>query len=202
MKWIKRMIKLTLFSAIAGIVSSAATLYAVQWYVEEQVSHWNVEWSGQSLKLGDLLSSMAEQFNPMDSTATKKWVDATREQRSVAEDDITDEEGNGEEQVAPSSEDAVAVFGGQSIQEMQQQDSEILFSMEEFEEAKDKMSQEDKMKIFSLLITRLPQEELQSLSTYIENGITEEELKEIKQIVSEYLEEEEYQQLIEMIKKY
>lgn len=67
-------------------------------------------------------------------------------------------------------------------------------------EVKDQMSDEDKEKLFSLLMTKLPQESWQTISQYIENGLTEQELTEIQQIMAQHLDKTEYGQMMEILK--
>lgn len=105
-------------------------------------------------------------------------------------------------------EDAIAVFGHQSKSSgssagssaASDADKRVVVSSEEFTKRKDQLSNEEKNKIFNLMVTRVPQDEMQRISQLMEDGITASELKEIEQILQKYLKPDEYNQLLGMIK--
>ncbi|OXM84547.1 hypothetical protein [Paenibacillus rigui] len=107
-------------------------------------------------------------------------------------------------------EDAIAVFGHQSGQSgsstgsgsssASDADKRVVVSGEDFTKKKDQLTNEEKNKIFNLLMTRVPQDEMQRISRLMEDGITAAELKEIEQVLQKYLKPEEYTQLLSMIK--
>ncbi|MDQ6421919.1 hypothetical protein RB620_21045 [Paenibacillus sp. LHD-117] len=72
----------------------------------------------------------------------------------------------------------------------------------ELTETKDKMSEEDKNKLFEMLLTKLPQESMQQISAYMEEGLTEQELTNIQQIMAQHLDKEEYESMMDILKKY
>jgi len=80
--------------------------------------------------------------------------------------------------------------------------TETAMTTDDLTDVKDQMSDEDKEKLFSLLMTKLPQESWQTISQYIENGLTEQELTEIQQIMAQHLDKTEYGQMMEILKKY
>lgn len=104
-----------------------------------------------------------------------------------------------------SKDDAVAVWGqvqqesGSSETKAQK---DMVISTEEFAKKKDLLTSEDKMKIFSLVVNKLPQDEVQHLSAILEDGITAVEMKEVDQILQKYLSKEEYKQLFDILNKY
>lgn len=79
---------------------------------------------------------------------------------------------------------------------------ELVVSSDEFQKTKDNMSNEDKMKLFSLFVSKLPANELQTISALVEDGITKEELAEINRIVEKNLSPEEYKQMVAILEKY
>jgi len=101
---------------------------------------------------------------------------------------------------AAAEDDAVAVMGQVYDDEAQQRD--LVMSTETFAKKKEQLTSEDKMKIFSLVVAKLPQNEVQRLSVLLEDGITAEELKEVDQTLHRYLTDDEYKQLMEIIQKY
>jgi hypothetical protein len=102
-------------------------------------------------------------------------------------------------------DDSVAVWG-----QVQQEgagagnnaEKDLVISTEEFAKKKDMLSSADKMKIFTLVVSKLSQDEVQHLSSLLEGGITVGEMKEVDQILQKYLKKEEYQQLLDVLGKY
>lgn len=80
--------------------------------------------------------------------------------------------------------------------------SETAMTTDELTETKDKMSDDDKNKLFELLMTKLPQESLQQISAYMEEGLTEQEIINIEQIMAQYLDTKEYESMMDILKKY
>jgi len=64
------------------------------------------------------------------------------------------------------------------------------------------LSEDDKSKVFSVLVTRLPQEEILKISEMVENGITGQELDQLQAMLTKYLPPEEYNELLDIINKY
>lgn len=89
--------------------------------------------------------------------------------------------------------------GSQSGREAEKQ---TILSSESVTATKDKMSNEDKMKLFSLLVSKLPPAEVQTISKLMEDGITREELEEINTIIRKYMTESEYNQMVAILEKY
>lgn len=79
---------------------------------------------------------------------------------------------------------------------------ELVLSAEDFTKKKDQITEKDKVKIFTLLATRLPQTEFQQISAYVEDGVTEQEWVDIQKIVEQYLKPEEYKELQDLLAKY
>ncbi|CAM3648659.1 hypothetical protein [Marinicrinis lubricantis] len=203
MKWLRKLLNWVVFTLSVSLISSAATLYAVQWYVEEQLSNWNIEWSGQSIRVGDLISGLTSSLNPISEKDTTKWVQNSKQNEYVYQENEQESSGQGtdpQESDYSQPENAVPVFGG-NIAESTQED-EVVISTEDFNDTKDKISSEDKMKIFTMLFTKLPQEDIQALSSILENGITTTEMEEVKSIISEHISEQEYKEILSIIEKY
>ena len=82
------------------------------------------------------------------------------------------------------------------------QHGEPVITPDELAAARDQMSEEDRNKLFAILVSKLPQEEWQTISTYVEDGLTESELTNVQQIVAKYLNREQYDELMEILSKY
>jgi hypothetical protein len=78
----------------------------------------------------------------------------------------------------------------------------LVVSADDFAKKKAAMSNEDKMKLFSLLAGKLPPDQLQRLSVLVEDGITSDEMKQIDAILQKYFSKEDYNQIVDIIKKY
>ncbi|ALS25832.1 hypothetical protein IJ21_04000 [Paenibacillus sp. 32O-W] len=79
---------------------------------------------------------------------------------------------------------------------------ETALTPEELNAAKDRISADDKAKIFVMLTDKLPEEAWQTLSGYVEDGLTEQEMLDIQQIVAQHLDKAEYEELMNILKKY
>lgn len=77
-----------------------------------------------------------------------------------------------------------------------------LFSSDFLSSTKDNMSNDDKVKLFTLLVSKLPAAEVQSISQLMENGITQEELVQLDKIIRRHLTQEEYKQVVAILEKY
>ncbi|SDN33361.1 hypothetical protein SAMN04487897_102541 [Paenibacillus sp. yr247] len=77
-----------------------------------------------------------------------------------------------------------------------------LLTPEKLVEIKQHMSTEDKVKIYSLITSKLPQSDIQNISSLIEDGLTKEKLNKIQKILNQYLNEQEYSELISIFSKY
>jgi hypothetical protein len=80
--------------------------------------------------------------------------------------------------------------------------TETAVTTDDLAEVKEQMSDEDKEKLFGILMSKLPQESWQTISEYVENGLTEQELTTIQQIMAQHLDKTEYEEMMEILKKY
>ncbi|WP_248929302.1 hypothetical protein [Paenibacillus hamazuiensis] len=112
----------------------------------------------------------------------------------------------------PAPDDAVAVWSqvsgsesgsdGLKNRDASEESKRVVVSSDDVAKKKDAISSEDKMRLFSLLVSRLPQTELQNISKLAEDGLTESELKELERIVNSYLKPDEYAELMAILNKY
>lgn len=92
--------------------------------------------------------------------------------------------------------------GAQSGGVGEQAAEKTVFSSDFLSSAKDNMSNDDKVKLFTLLVSKLPATEVQSISQLMEGGITQEELVQLDGIIRKYLTQEEYKQVLAILEKY
>ncbi|WP_438445158.1 hypothetical protein [Gorillibacterium sp. sgz5001074] len=81
-------------------------------------------------------------------------------------------------------------------------EKKTVLSTEALQNTKDKISGEDKMKLFSMVYSKLPSAELQNISRLMEDGITQEELSQMESIVKKYMTKEEFDELMTILGKY
>ncbi|WP_146240961.1 hypothetical protein [Paenibacillus sambharensis] len=101
-----------------------------------------------------------------------------------------------------SGEETKTETGSGTGSQAQSAQGEAVITPEELARAKDQMSEEDRNKLFAMLVSKLPQSEWQTISTYVESGLTDEEMTNIQQIVAKHLDREEYEELMDILKKY
>ncbi|MEF2966506.1 hypothetical protein V3851_11750 [Paenibacillus sp. M1] len=115
--------------------------------------------------------------------------------------------GSGSEEETPP-EDALAVMGGgissggasSGGQEALGQDREVIVTPDEMVAKKDGLSDQEKEKVFAMLMSKLPSEEMQKMTEAMEDGLTEAEMIEIEQILSKYLSKTEYADILKILK--
>lgn len=101
------------------------------------------------------------------------------------------------------NQDALPVWSQSSSGAGQgQEEKRTVLSTEALQSTKDKISAEDKMKLFSMVYSKLPTAEFQNISRLMEDGITQAELSEMETIVRKYLTKEEFDQLLNILGKY
>lgn len=204
MKFILWLGKLTIATCFITTITLYATWMAVQTYVDKLLAHYQLADSMNKIQFSDFLAGLGGSVNILEQPASRKEAVPRPDTGIKAPTSIS-----GEEQPAdsrpnpyeePKGDDAVAVWSQNRSGSEQQK--KVIVTTEEFQKTKDTISNEDKMKLFSMLVSRLPQEELQTLSTLVEDGITEKELEEINGIVEKHLKPEEYKELIAILEKY
>lgn len=128
------------------------------------------------------------------------------------------EENNSEQANRPSNEQdvvddeiqneaAVPVFGhgqgqdqGASLE--QSESGQFVMSTNDFLDLQDRMTEEDKMDIFAIVLGSIPPEQFQSVSLWFEDGLTSQEITNIYQLLDEYLTDEELTELASILEKY
>lgn len=208
--------------ALAAVIISGCTLYAtwvtVHSYLDKVLAQYGVKGPDQKAKFSEFLAHMAENANILHYTGLNqegatKPANGGNSTGAISEKSVSPV---GSEQKKESGGEALPVWSRSGQQQLgqSQSDSEkkagdaadqrkkVVFTTEQLQKTKDKISNEDKMKIFSLLVSRLPQDELQRISRLVEDGITSEELAQMEDIVEMQLTPSEYKQLLTILEKY
>jgi hypothetical protein len=208
MKMFRWLSKLIVSTVLISSLSIVTTYYVVNLYVEEIFRQYQIPQLGKKIQFSDFTARLTQDLNIVKPDTKKQAV--IQEKPSTAQP-VSPTPGATANPAGGASDhnlkdDAVAV-GGRAQQGSTQNESsagkkEIVLSTEEFAKKKDLITNEDKMKIFSLVASKLPQEEIQHLSTLLEQGLTSKDLQDVNQTLQKYLKEEEYQQLLDIINKY
>jgi hypothetical protein len=175
----------------------------------EQIEHW-IEPGSSNIKLAIEPGEVDFNGETHGETHNTEPGDAESSDESQAEvnhydyynDSFAEQsEALKQEKEDPFSEEAVEVWG--QVKETETEaDQRIVLSPDDFNQKKNQLTGEDKMKIFSLLMTKVPAAEIQKLSLYLEEGLTHEEIQEIMKIIRSYLQQDEVQQLVAILEKY
>jgi len=72
----------------------------------------------------------------------------------------------------------------------------------ELAEAKSRLTEDERNRLFAILVGKVPQEEWQRISEFTEGGLTEDELLQVQQIVATYLDRAEYDELMGILGKF
>ncbi|MBP1153282.1 MULTISPECIES: hypothetical protein [unclassified Paenibacillus] len=211
MKWMSWMLKLGISAVVTSLCCVVMTFLAVNAYVNVLLDQYQIQRPGnQKMEWSRFVNRFTAQLgigmNEEEDKKTKDLAVSAKESPSTSSATGTNKSGGGspgsQDLVDPYRvpEDAVAVWNRQSEQaELPEEERRVVVSSEEFAEKKEQLSEENKAKIFSILISRLPQEEMQRISVIMEDGITAAELKELQQLFQAHLKPGEYQQLQSLI---
>jgi hypothetical protein len=204
--------KLLISTVLISTLSVLTTWYVVNLYVEEVIRQYQLPGLSKKVQLSDIAARLSDELNikkskddHAPSSATLKGLDAIQDPSTSPASPAPSQmpKGNPVNPAEATSDaakaDSITVWGQVNKTGTQK---DIVMSKEEFAKKKDLLTSEDKMNIFSLVVSKLSQEEIQRLSTLLEKGITAEELKEVDLILQNKLKKEEYQQLLKILGKY
>lgn len=206
MKGLGWLVKLIVTAGIASCMSVLTTYVLVNMYVQQLLQPFGLALSENKIDFSEFVVNLWSESNILRRGGTEErgndkgaesgpGTPRTNEE-SVAASGAVDSTGAADASSEAPEEDAVAAWSQTGSKE------QIVISAEQFQEKREKLSEEDKNAVFSLLISRLPEEELQQLSTKLEDGLTNAELVEIEKIVERYVKPEELEQLMAIVNKY
>jgi hypothetical protein len=212
--------KLLVTTVLISTISVLTAWYVVNLYVEEVAQQFQLPGLSKKIQLSDIAARLSGQLNLSKSKGDSAPSSATLNGLEAIQDSGIAEKaspgpspgpshtptGNpvnpAEATPDPAKPDSIAVWGQVKKESESGAQKDLVMSTEEFAKKKDLLTNEDKMNIFSMVVTKLSQEEVQRLSTLLEDGITTEELKEVDHILQNKLKKEEYQQLLNILGKY
>lgn len=228
MKWMIWIAKLAVSAAVTSLCCVALTFAAANTYVDLLLDQYHIPRpAGQKIEWGTFMNRFTAQLGlgagsgsdvpakPKDLAVSVPPAGNTPSSSETGTKERTQTDGK---TTAPGSgktnddpyrvpEDAVAVWSRQSGKTdskqdgLTEQEQKVVVSSEEVTKKKEQLSEADKAKIFSLMVSRVPQEDMQTISKLMEDGITSAELKEIEQLLQKSLKPDEYKQLLGLIQK-
>ncbi len=185
MKLFNTLSKLMMMTLFISLVSISTTFFMFNLYAERLIGGLGLPTHETKLTVSDLLAPFVGQVNRIEEV---NQLD--------------------NEPFDPFNHQSNELLEGEALevwnqhQETHQQRDSIVFSADEFNHFRDQLSEEDKMIIFSLIISNVPAHEVQKLSHLMEDGISEEDITEMENVMRMYLDEEDYDQLIQMFNGY
>lgn len=224
MKLLTWLSKIVISTVLITSITMFTTWYVVNMYVEDIFRQYQLPAMGKKIQFGEFASRLAGELNIV------KGKDGGKKAASggtpTAKPSPTPSLGPSGAFPSPSSspnpnvqqpvggissssgvntspvnqDDAIAVMGSARTEGSEKK--ELVMSTEDFAKKKEALSGDDKMKIFSLVVAKLPQTEVQTLSAILEDGITTQELEEVNATLKKYLSDKELSQLTEILNKY
>lgn len=203
MKFLVSLGKWALFAAIVSVVTVLVSFVTIQTYVNKLLEQFALGERVQ-VQFSDFLSELGGSLNILDPKRPYPQSEGT----GLAGKDEAEQGGgplpHSESSTGPEREEddghsvsdgAIPVLGHINSQD-------VLVTQEQFQEVKDRLSEADKMELFTLVFSRLPAEELQNLSTYMEDGITAAEFEQIDNMLRTYLDPAEYERVLDILEQY
>jgi|GEM_PF-4839766 len=183
MKLVNWLTRTLLAAAVMTSVSVATTWLMVNVYVKQLADQYGVGAVFQPVMMSDLLHEFAE--NGRTGTPLSGGPDP--------EDPGQSEERSTVEQETPPV-NALPVMGqiGSSAGAIGE---DWYLSMDDLNEAKESLTAEERMEIFSILISKVPASDVQTISTLLEGGLNAEELETAAGILQQHLSDDEYEKL-------
>jgi hypothetical protein len=192
MKFVNWLTRTIITAAIMSGISIATTWVMVNAYVQQITEQYGVAGAVQPIAITNVLSALTEggqkKAKPVSAEAQEDPVSGSPEAPEAADPSAKE---------YPVPDNALPVMG-----EVETQHDDVYISMEDLNEKKESFTQEDRVEIFTMLITKLPPSEVRTISTLLEDGFRAEEMQEASAILKRHLTEEEYEKLIGILLKY
>ena len=224
MKLLTWLSKIVIRTVLITSITMFTTWYVVNMYVEDIFRQYQLPAMGKKIQFGEFASRLAEELNIVkgkdggkkaalgDTPATTPSPTPSPNPSGAFPSPSSSPNPNDQQPVGGISslggvdtstrnqDDAIAVMGSARTEESEKK--ELVMSTEDFAKKKEALSSDDKMKIFSLVVAKLPQNEVQTLSAILEDGITTQELEEVNTTLKKYLSDKELTQLTDILNKY
>ncbi|GFZ87251.1 hypothetical protein GCM10008018_36810 [Paenibacillus marchantiophytorum] len=212
MKLVAWLSKIVIGTVLITSITMFTTWYVVNMYVEDIFRQYQIPALGKKIQFSEFAARLGGELNivmrrdggkqaaPVDVPTDAKPVPSPSPSGSQPSDAKSTPGTAVGASPSPGKEDALAVMG--RVHSDANEKKELVMSTEDFAKKKEALSSEDKMKIFSLVVAKLPQTEVQHLSAILEDGITADELDQVNATLKKYLSEKEQKQLSDILGKY
>lgn len=177
MKLLNSTIKLTMIAVVVSIVSMMTTFVMVNIYADKLFQQFDLGFQHPEISMNELILELTDQQLP--------------EQERIRDD-------SDDIQIIETVEEA----DPETIEVWNQQAERQLISIDDFNRLKDQISDDDKMKVFSLAISNIPPQQIHAFSHILENGITEQELLDLDEMLQQHLDADDYLDLMSILSKY
>ncbi|NQX68445.1 hypothetical protein HQN90_20175 [Paenibacillus alba] len=214
MKLLTWLSKIVISTVLITSISMFTTWYVVNMYVEDIFRQYQIPALGKKIQFSEFAARLGGELNivmrrdggkqaaPVETPSNAKPAPSPSPSGSQP---TADSKSNPNKEVgalpSPAKDDALPVMG-RVQSESHEQKKDIVMSTEDFAKKKEALTSEDKMKLFSLVVAKLPQSEVQHLSVMLEDGITTDEMDQINETLKKYLNENELKQLNDILGKY
>lgn len=209
------------FVAMAGmvlVISTCTTLLIVNIVIEDAAKQfqlplgqkiqfsWLAERIGEELNIGTSKDKKKESSEKNKVEASPKSSPAPTPTPSGPAPTPTGSPGaNGENPPENKSaeEEAITTMGRAKQSESKEaaRDQRIVVTPDQLTEFKNKLSKQEKDKIFQLFASKVPEKEMHTISKLMEDGLTQEELEKVKEILLGYLKKEQVEEIIGTFKQ-
>ncbi|OPH53542.1 hypothetical protein BC351_06665 [Paenibacillus ferrarius] len=206
MKLLAWLSKIVISTVLITSITMFTTWYVVNMYVEDIFRQYQIPALGKKIQFSEFAARLGGELNIVmrrDGGKQAAPVETSANAKPAPSPSPSGSQPNKEVGALPSpaKDDALPVMG-RVQSESHEQKKDIVMSTEDFAKKKEALSSEDKMKLFSLVVAKLPQSEVQHLSVMLEDGITASELDQINETLKKYLTENELKQLNDILGKY
>jgi hypothetical protein len=184
--WLGKMI---VTAIVVASISAATTFYVMNVFVQEMLKPYEAVLPTKTMEFSEFVAKLWTGSNIVGQGGTPQQGKERAPQPDASKDATTPQD------------DAVAAWSQTGTEEARSKEK-VVISAEQFQKKREMLSEEDKVTIFSMLISQLPEQELQHISTKLEDGLTATELEEIEKIVGQYLKPEQVAKLMDIVNKY
>jgi hypothetical protein len=197
---------------LIGTITIMIAWYTVNAYVDSVLRYFELDPDRIRVSMTDILAQVAKDWQAdgpalpaQDGTRAfggadngVRFADADADEGAGP----VQEEGEAASDAAPAPDDAVAVWGRiAQAQEAAGRGGELVVSLEQFDQVRNAMTNEDKIRILAI-VSNLPQESIQVLSQYMEDGLTLEELAAMQDMLESFLTKEQFDEIMRIMRKY
>jgi hypothetical protein len=198
-KLISGLFKMMVNIVLVSLISVYVTWAVVGLYIDKLTKQYNLNSNISKPSFSEIVKTFSDYANILDVTPSNQPNDLDHSITTPIDKAAPTLPSNLENALPVISQSTEA---SKQLEGNERRKDQLVMSLEDFSNKKEKMGQGDKMMVFTLLANRIPERELQQLTSYIENGINLEEMSKIEEIIHKYLKPQEVDQLLSIINRY